>query len=84
MNGADFEDSAVEEMFQVVHGTGRPSLEVQKRSVFLEIEEQKLQVEEKEVFAEKQDELVAKFPGLAIPNVNREEIELNLDDLVFD
>ncbi len=41
-NGAEFEDSAVEEMFQVVHGVGRPSLEVVKKSVFLELEESKL------------------------------------------
>ena len=57
-------------------------MEVQKKSVFLELEETKLQQEEP---TEKvQEKLVQTFPGLAIPNVNREEIELNLDDLVFD
>jgi hypothetical protein len=47
-NGADFDDLSVKEMFEVVNGTGRHSLEVDKKSVFLELEETKLK-EEKEV-----------------------------------
>jgi hypothetical protein len=35
-------------MFQVVHGVGRPSLEVEKKSVFLELEESKLNVDQED------------------------------------
>ena len=70
-------------MFQVVHGFGRPSLEVEKKSVFLELEESKLK-DEQSIDLPKLHDLGLKFPGLALPNVNKEEIELNLDDLVFD
>ena len=68
----------------MVSGCGKPSLEVQKRSVFLELEEHKLSEEQNEPPVQNLADLVTKFPGLAIPNVNKEEIELNLDDLVFD
>ncbi len=52
-------------------------MEVEKKSIFLELEESK----NVELASDPKPELVTKYPGLALPNVNKEEIELNLDDL---